>query len=148
MGLDMYLRAKRYVGSWREEDKKIADQIKAIEGLGAFGESFHITCEALYWRKANHIHQWFVNHVQDGTDDCGTYWVSREKLRELITTCKAVLADHSLAPTLLPTQAGFFFGGTDYDDWYYDDLRSTAQDLERVLELPESHWDFEYHSSW
>jgi hypothetical protein len=39
--------------------------------------------EVMYWRKANQIHKWFVDNVQDGVDDCKEYWVSEEKLQEL-----------------------------------------------------------------
>lgn len=35
----------------------------------------HVICRSIwkeigYWRKANHIHKWFVDCVQDGEDDC------------------------------------------------------------------------------
>jgi hypothetical protein len=45
-----------------------------------------------YWRKANAIHAWLVNHVQDGEDDC-TYHheCTKEILEELLDTCKTVL---------------------------------------------------------
>lgn len=44
-----------------------------------------------YWRKTNHIHNWFVQNVQNGEDDCDTYIVSREKLIELRDACQQVL---------------------------------------------------------
>lgn len=46
------------------------------------------------WRKANHIHKWFVDNVQDGIDNCGTYEVTKEQLEELLNICKEV-ADKS-----------------------------------------------------
>jgi len=48
--------------------------------------------EVMYWRKANHIHQWFVDNVQDGNDNCGEYSVSREKLLELLNLCETIIA--------------------------------------------------------
>lgn len=47
--------------------------------------------EVMYWRKANHIHGWFVENVQFGNDDCHPYYVSDEKLRELLDTCEKVI---------------------------------------------------------
>lgn len=47
--------------------------------------------EVMDWRKANHIHAWFVDNVQDDRDDCKTYYVSWEKLRELLTVCENVM---------------------------------------------------------
>ena len=49
-----------------------------------------------YWRKANHIHNWFVQNIQDGKDDCGLYEVSKEKLKELLELCLVVLRESRL----------------------------------------------------
>ena len=59
------------------------------------------------------------------------------------------IEDPSLAKELLPTTAGFFFGGTAYDEWYYKDLENTVEILMKVL----NETDFEnemivYQSSW
>ena len=113
-----------------------------------------IESEAIYWRKANAIHKWFVDNVQDGVDDCGNYGVATEQLKELAETCRKVLNDKSLASELLPSQSGFFFGGTDYDEWYFKDLEYTATEIEKLLsiEKPEGRgyypWSYVYHSSW
>lgn len=41
-----------------------------------------------YWRKANHIHNWFVENVQDGEDDCRYHGeVTKEDLEELLVSC-------------------------------------------------------------
>lgn len=45
-----------------------------------------------YWRKANQIHNWFVQNVQDGEDDCDYHdEVTKELLEELLETCETVL---------------------------------------------------------
>lgn len=148
MGLDMYLTKQVYVGANYEHrkvtgritlkthDKPIKVKLKRVS---------YIVEEVMYWRKANAIHQWFVDHVQDGNDDCGTYYVSAEKLQSLIDTCKQVLKNPELAETLLPTQSGFFFGSTNYDEWYFDDLKATVKELDGKLD---ESADYEYHSSW
>ena len=51
------------------------------------------SAELAYWRKANQIHKWFVDNVQEGVDNCGEYYVSHEKLQELLDTVNNVLAD-------------------------------------------------------
>ena len=49
--------------------------------------------EVGYWRKANQIHKWFVDHVQDGEDDCDYHHeCTKEVLEELLATCEKVLA--------------------------------------------------------
>jgi len=57
------------------------------------------------------------------------------------------IQDPSVAEELLPTQAGFFFGGTDYDQYYYNDIKETAESLKKLLEEDESG-DFYYSANW
>ena len=46
-----------------------------------------------YWRKANQIHNWFVENVQSGQDDCEYHQeVTKETLASLLGICKDVLA--------------------------------------------------------
>ena len=149
MGLDMYLRGRRYLDD-RDVSQKVQNLFPELaDRRGAWGGAVvaEIEIEAGYWRKANHIHKWFVDHVQQGEDDCDTYPVSREKLTELLELCQRVLGFRHLCNELLPTQEGFFFGSTLYDDGYYLDIESTIQILENALKLPES-WGFQYRSSW
>ena len=149
MGLDMCLNAKRHLWSWSDEseDKNIASEIQKIANIPENFNVKEITVEAAYWRKANQIHRWFVHNVQEGTDDCGTYYVGRQNLIDLRDLCKKVIENKDLAPTELPTESGFFFGSTTYDDWYYNDLAETIDMLDKALSLGKG-WDFEYHSSW
>ena len=109
--------------------------------------------EAAYWRNANHIHQWFVDNVQDGEDDCGNYEVTISQLKELIALCEQVLEkkDNAFSDANLPTQEGFFFGDTEYRDYIYEDCADTIKMLNEALEgVFENDYEvsFEYHSSW
>jgi hypothetical protein len=105
--------------------------------------------EAAYWRKANQIHNWFVEHVQNGVDDCGTYEVSKEALESLLETAGKVRLNTGAAEELLPTASGFFFGGTDYDEWYMQDIENTISMMVEVLERTDFKTDILfYHSSW
>ena len=145
MGLDMYLNAKRFL--WHNESE-LAD--KLTENFPELGEAKikEVTAQAMYWRKSNAIHKWFVDNVQQGVDDCGNYEVSREQLMELLSVIEMVLDDNGLASEMLPPQSGFFFGSNDIDDWYWEDLKSTKERLEKLLAHEMPGWWFEYHSSW
>ena len=148
MGLDMYLNARLYIATYNDDNKPQLEAINAaIPNRGEI-QFNQLMGEAAYWRKANAIHKWFVDNVQDGRDDCGTYYVDREKLRELRDTCQQVLDDHSLAENLLPTRDGFFFGGTEYGEYYYEDLKYTVEQIDKLLDDKYKGFDFEYHSSW
>ena len=154
MGLDMYLSARRYTSDFSGKDanlelKPIADRLLPPDGnYGAI----EIRRDVAYWRKANQIHAWFVTNVQEGIDSCGRYYVAREQLEKLRDTCLKVIADPSLASTLLPTQEGFFFGGTEYDEGYLEDLKNTVEQLDKIFAwcglTGNEDVEFEYHSSW
>jgi hypothetical protein len=155
MGLDQYLYAKQYLSpsAWRGEEAK--EQFDAVvNAVGATTlvyqdlPSAQVEIKVGYWRKSNQIHQWFVANVQGGEDDCREHHVEREQLRELINLCKQVAENHDLAEELLPSQGGFFFGSTDYDEWYFGDIEETITMLEGVLKETPDNWDFYYQSSW
>ncbi len=182
MGLDMYLVAKKYVGGWdHQEDRTAYTKLAELFGVTPDEGSPHFNVEACvgYWRKANAIHRWFVEMVQDGKDECQDSYVSREQLAELRAACVQVLstvetvdgtlntgetwyadgriekhtkpgqvvAQPSVAASVLPTQGGFFFGNTEYNEYYLEDLRDTVAIIDRALAMDQS-WDFEYQSSW
>ena len=148
MGLDMYLYRQQYVH--QRSDPSTYQNILAAVGITGTPESPHLAVAACvaYWRKANAIHKWFVDKCQDGVDECQETWVGTESLIQLREVCKTVLADMSKAAELLPTESGFFFGGTDYDEYYYDALTYTADQIDKLLDPKYDHFDFEYHSSW
>jgi hypothetical protein len=107
-----------------------------------------IDSEVAYWRKANAIHNWFVDAVQGGKDDCDRYPVTRDQLKALIRDCRSVLDDPANARLVLPTVSGFFFGSTDYDSRYFENLRDTVSMLEKALADANHGTQFFYHSSW
>ena len=107
-----------------------------------------VVCEAMYWRKANAIHNWFVNNVQDGEDDCRDYYVDRSNLQELLDTINEVLEDNDKAKELLPTASGFFFGSEEYCDYYFGELTRTRNRIMELLSDKFDDWEFYYSSSW
>jgi len=49
----------------------------------------------------------------------------------------------------LPTQSGFFFGSTEYDDYYTQDLEYTIDVISSILMNPDyKDASFYYRSSW
>lgn len=67
---------------------------------------------------------------------------------EPITHEGVVIAQAGLAAQLLPTQSGFFFGGTAYDEYYLEDLRNTIAQLEPILAIENDDATYEYTASW
>jgi hypothetical protein len=156
MGLDMYLSAKRYISKhFHEGDSEKAEAIQKLfpelaNIQGRWGDASpvkEVTIDIGYWRKANAIHDWFVREVQGGEDECRPHYVSRDHLQQLKESCEEVLIKRSKASELLPTTSGFFFGSTDYDQYYFEDLETTIAIIDKCLALPTA-WEFEYRSSW
>lgn len=148
MGLDMYLTAKYYVSKYHDE-KLHTDINELTKDIRNNWEINYVEMEAMYWRKCNQIHNWFVKNVQNGVDDCRETYVSKEDLIDLYNVVCEVLNDHSKAEELLPTGSGFFFGSTDYDEYYFGDLEVTKEELEKILAKDNiDEYSFYYRSSW
>ncbi len=140
----MYLIGKKFMGYAKEE--KLRNRIQKDIDLDY--KIDYIEVNLGYWRKANHIHKWFVDNVQDGNDDCGTYYVSEEDLKNLLVITNEALESKN-PENILPTQEGFFFGGTEYDEYYKDDLHNTKKILEKILNDPKTkELEIKYNSSW
>ena len=160
MGLDMYLKERKYIG--KAEVKLLSNEYGWYNNDGQeFKNVKELVIEAGYWRKANAIHKWFVDNVQDGNDDCGEYEVSYEQLQDLLAICKVLkskmvlsedenengnkyVVNYTICNELLPTQDGFFFGSTNYDEWYYKDIENTIN----IIESLDGKDEYYYHSSW
>lgn len=148
MGLDMYLYKKTFV--WPNSMRKDGESKFKLSGAKNVKDERvrYIIEEVGYWRKANAIHRWFVENVQNGVDDCGDYIVSKDNLRDLLVLCHEVMKDKNKAGELLPTQEGFFFGTTEYGEWYFNDIGLTIKIIEETLRDSDEIEQLYYHSSW
>jgi hypothetical protein len=184
MGLDMYLSKRTYVKNWEHTPDEKRYEITIKRGGQPVSEHTintaritEIVEEVGYWRKANQIHNWFIDNCADGDHNRYEMEVSREQLKDLKTLCEKVLTDSKLvkgkikngqtyqngewidnlqegkyienpetAEMLLPTQPGFFFGSTDYDEWYIKDLKHTVDIINDCLKYQEGY--FNYYASW
>lgn len=159
----MYLSAKLFLwSSDKDKDNELKENIKKHTGLDL--EPQEISFKIFQWRKANAIHNWFVENVQEGNDDCKEYYVDREQLKQLLEIINRILGKSgdnkekiiaaldrkNLAEELLPTQSGFFFGDTEYDKDYFEDLERTQRILNDIFENEEKYKgiDFYYTSGW
>jgi hypothetical protein len=159
MGLDMYLNVKESFSDYnyvtKQKNKQYSDIVEAA-GIKTKEIAPVVSVEytAIYWRKANQIHNWFVNTLANGVDQCQRIPVSRTRLVELHSICGQLLDTRSteLAFELLPPASGFFFGSTTIDEWYWQDLEHTHKELTELLEeIHEgNYWnyDIEYQASW
>lgn len=115
-----------------------------------------VSVHAMYWRKANAIHAWFVTNCQDGVDECQeSDDVSAEQLAHLAHLCTEALGaynagDLQRAGEIMAPQGGFFFGSTDIDEWWAQDLTDTVTGVELAVRraIAVGGVTFNYQSSW
>lgn len=166
MGLDMYLMSVPKISGMELEDILLANShLKRLEEEGGelyervkehiksfeeFGNSWRsMKTEIFYWRKANHFHHWFVENIQNGIDDMGTYRVDPHHVKELYELCDRLIRKSQSPYDLLPTRPGPFFGSTHYGKFYYLEVERTRSFLAEIL----TTFDFEthyllYHANW
>jgi len=164
MGLDMYLSVRKYIQRvdfsqrYNEAtgwvDKPAFTSLVESAGMEKFLEpddstGANIEIPVAYWRKANAIHKWFVDTRADGVDQCQPIGVHVDHLKELLELCNEVLENHDKAEELLPTESGFFFGDTEYDEYYFQDLEYTQRRLSELVPMmeQENEWAV-YQASW
>ncbi len=116
----MYAVRKVYVQQW---DHQSAEERYSVQ-IGRGGKPVPGICperiseieeQVMYWRKANHIHAWFVDNVQGGQDDCLSHHVGWDELRTLLSVCERVLDASQL-------DEGTVYAGTVYDQEHPEGL--------------------------
>jgi len=172
MGLDMYFEKATKVEGWKARDyiktnnlineinalnlqfdpSKIELDVKLDVKVNMVNDTqgyFSILEQVGYLRKANQIHNWLVKNIQDGKDECQSTIFTKDKIIQLQQTCHQVLENFLIAPEILPTTKGFFFGSSEYDVEYLEDVKDAYQICNQIL----STTDFDnevilYYSSW
>ena len=99
--------------------KPLTDKVHEGEPYGDYiTETYKRDGTVLYWRKANAIHKWFVDNVQNGDDDCGDYEVYWEQLMELKGICKRIVEECPLIDGKVRT--GDSWNGTEWVNIGYE----------------------------
>ena len=166
MGLDCYLYRETFVdydGYDKKTDEFVQPTVtlkyKNTKNKRLHNRTFkpaYIVEEVGYWRKANHIHRYFVEKCGGGIDECQRIDVSFEDLLKLKNICQKIIQEANetanwdiMAEKLLPTQHGFFFGGVEYDSYYLDDCKRLV-DIVNQLEKDssDSFSSIYYRASW
>lgn len=86
------------------------------------------------FRKANFLMNFF-----EYEGNCELKEISRDEVTLLLENCVKVLNDHNKASELLPTQEGYFFGSTEYDEAYFNKVQDVLAKMSNILN--ETNWD-------
>ena len=132
----------------KENLKPDLEEVKSFLPLHkwSFGDYYSIFHDACYWRKFNALHNWFVNNVQLGVDNCEYYELTEEHIEDCLNVLKTVLETKD--SSLLEPKSGFFFGSTAVDGYYFECIEVSISQLEELLTLDWETNRFFYRASW
>jgi hypothetical protein len=136
MGLDQGIRrmtpeiAEKLL-KWQEGDRREDDE-------QALTDAEHDSIERVWTgRKENHIRQAVQTLTGKEPVNCGYVFLRKEDMNALVNRLRMVSEDASKAAVLLPTQSGFFFGSTEYGEYYFEDVKRELEDFQQILD----EWD-------
>lgn len=150
----MYLYRETYTQRWDHQSPEEKFEVTVKKGGVNFdainSEKISSVRENIgYWRKFNALHNFIIQTFAEGKDDCSDVYLDEDALILIYNTVKEVSINHSKAEELLPTTEGFFFGGTDYDEWYFKNIEETLTILRPYIDPQNNyHFDFYYRASW
>lgn len=160
MGLDMYLGARRadgivQIGYWRKANaihgwfvRECADGVDECQEITVTREQLaqlRTDCNNELANRDNAVPtdesaRVIVNPPNSGQELMDFIMENMKEQENLIGT--TMTSGDPLAPT-----AGFFFGSTEKDEWYYQELLNTIDVLDSALGLPNAT-EFVYQASW
>ena len=135
--------------------------------------------EMIYWRKANAIHKFLCDNgeeiteqiiykvsktnLEDLLDKCKEVLekavlekgkiqngkrLTKEGWQPILEDGDTIVNEEEISD-ILPTCEGFFFGSTDYDQYYLSDILKTKEELEKILPTIDFEKDDVYYlASW
>lgn len=166
MGLDIYFYSRKMELENVEELHKAEERIEeiySIEDAGQFQahraeleelrlkvKEMYSRTQVAYFRKVNFLMPFF-----NYEGNCEYVEIERTKVEELVDTCKEILdlnkksgedfTEYCIgkwkkdAKAKLPTTSGFFFGSTEYDEYYLLDVQEVYDTFKNVLDTFD--WD-------
>ena len=153
MGLDSYLYAHTFVSSLygKEGEAEVFNSIKELMQASPFIEEDQLyfaeaKIQVGYWRKFNALHHYIIKNITNGVDNCNPIEFTRHEITKLVSVLEEVNEDN--AAELFPTTSGFFFGSTDYDEYYFTQVNNAKQFISNLLENSPKNWTFTYQASW
>ena len=149
MGLDMYLEAQRHVAPYDPQTEPMRRAIGAAIGYvppkdkpgqdASLLEVSGVMVRVGYWRKCDALHRWFVDSVQEGSDDGRPAYVQDDCLRDLQRLCERAIDD--------PAGAAEQFNVGDGAGLDREELQYTLDILRHAIALQEQGWDITYRAS-
>jgi hypothetical protein len=120
-----------------EEKRKANEEHQKYADSRPDPEDYGMTSNGSF-RKVNFLVAFF-----DYWDNCQFKEITLDEIKELLARCRAILKHKSKkkAEYLLPTTSGFFFGSTEYDKWYFEDVKEVREWAKSVIKADDGDAD-------
>ena len=126
--------------------------VKDADAVDCFDMGKFEKTEAAYFRKVNFLLPFFGYE-----ENCSDIEIDKYQVEDLVNACQTILdtlktsgtqAATEVANEMLPTEGGFFFGSTEYDEWYFKDVEYVLNKFTTILD--DTDWDNEtiYMHCW
>ena len=168
MGLDMYFSRRTYVGklkNTKDSDNRWSERdVNNMELKFDDADLSHINLKNVRYieevfgefRKFNALHGYVVDNFASGVDNCEMIYLDIDdiiKIHETLSLVKESLSigDKVIAEQTLPPQAGFFFGSTEIDKWYEEDVNEAVEVFGKIIEehsMVGYNASYSYQASW
>lgn len=121
------------LGGGKDECQRIPVRIEDLQELLKICKKIKRTCKLKV-----------VGEVEADVWDMDQNKLVKKKVKQ------RVIENPEVAKELLPTESGFFFGSTDYGEWYMEDIDNTIKQLEKIIKDSETEnmVDYYYQASW
>lgn len=149
MGLDTYFFKTKKADWARAQEEFAAYEALPEEKKNETKNPYEEWCpeEIGYFRKVNFLMAFFAYY-----GNCEYKEIGRDEFKELVEKCTEVyrigkanrdedgwkgdLSEEAIerVSEILPTCSGFFFGSTDYDEWYFNEVGEVLSWAENVLD--------------
>ena len=168
MGLDMYFSRRTYVGklkSTKDSDDRWSERdVNNMELKFDDADLSHVNLKNVRYieevfgefRKFNALHAYVVDNFASGVDNCETIYLDIDNLiqiQEVLSLVKESLSigDKVIAGQTLPPKEGFFFGNTEIDKWYEQDVNEAVEVFGKIIEehsIVGYNASYTYQASW
>lgn len=102
-------------------------------GLDQYIEHKEHDEELFYYRKLNSLQNYFESNFN--IDNCEKVELTLDIVNDIKNLVDTVIKDNTEESAIknFPTTNGFFYGGTDYDKWYFNNLNNISRDMNELL---------------
>lgn len=158
MGLDIYF-SKRKIGKRKQEEVAYFRKVNCLVAWVEHNVREFDNCEDVVLSKED------ITNLRDDARkvveilknakfynqeyECGSSFDNKTNTRKVMIETKKVYKDIDDVLLILPTQEGFFYGDTDIDEYYFENIKRIVKEMNKILrEIDFNEYEIIFHCWW